>query len=47
MDVYTDLMRGAGFTDIQVADKLTAETMIEQKAGMPRLFSARITARKA
>lgn len=47
VDVYTGLMRSAGFADIQVADKVTAEAMIEQRAGMPRLFSARVTARKA
>ncbi len=46
VDEYTGLMRAAGFTDIQVIDKADAEPIVERQAGMPRLFSARITARK-
>lgn len=41
---YTGLMRATGFTDIQVVDKVDAEDNVERKAGMPRIFSARITA---
>jgi ubiquinone/menaquinone biosynthesis C-methylase UbiE len=44
---YTALMRAAGFVDIQVVNKNAADEIIERKPGMPRVFSARITARKA
>ncbi|MCC6802146.1 MAG: arsenite methyltransferase [Anaerolineae bacterium] len=44
--VYTGMMQQAGFTDIQVVDKADADKIVERKAGMPRIFSARITARK-
>jgi arsenite methyltransferase len=43
---YTGLMREAGFTDIQVVDKMEADEIVEPTPGMPRVFSARITARK-
>lgn len=43
---YTRLMAEAGFVAIEVVDKTDAETILEQKPGMPRVFSARITARK-
>jgi len=43
---YTGMMREAGFTDIQIVDKSSAEAIIPQESGMPRIFSARITARK-
>jgi SAM-dependent methyltransferase len=46
VDAYTGLMRQAGFVDIQVVDKVDAEPVIDRKPGMPRVFSARITARK-
>lgn len=46
-ELYTGMIRDAGFTDIQVVDKSSAEGIIEVKPGMPRIFSARITARKA
>ncbi len=46
VDQYTGLMRAAGFTDIQVIDKADAENIVERQTGMPRLYSARITARK-
>jgi arsenite methyltransferase len=45
-DVYTGMMREAGLSDIQVVDKSSAEGVVERKEGMPRIFSARITARK-
>ena len=43
---YTGLMRKAGFTDIQVADKSIADEIVAVQPGMPRVYSARITARK-
>ncbi|MFN8531435.1 MAG: arsenite methyltransferase [Anaerolineae bacterium] len=43
---YTGMLVAAGFTDIVVVDKSNAEGIVERKAGMPRLFSARVTARK-
>lgn len=43
---YTGFMQAAGFVDIQVVDKADAEGIVERQDGMPRLFSARITARK-
>lgn len=45
-DIYTGMMRDAGFTDIQVVDKTDAEGIVERQPGMPRIFSARITAYK-
>lgn len=46
VEQYTGMMRAAGFVDIQVIDKTSAEGIVERKPGMPRVFSARITARK-
>lgn len=46
VEQYTALMRRAGFVDIEVVDKVDAETIVPRKAGMPRVFSARIIARK-
>lgn len=43
---YIGLMREAGFENIQVVDKVNAEEIVERKAGMPRVYSARITASK-
>jgi len=43
---YIGLMREAGFVDIQVVDKVGAEAIVGKREGMPRIFSARITARK-
>ncbi|CAG0964327.1 Arsenite methyltransferase [Anaerolineae bacterium] len=43
---YTGLMREVGFVDIQVVDKADASEIIPPQTGMPRVFSARITARK-
>jgi arsenite methyltransferase len=45
-DVYTGMMREAGFVDVQVVDKSSAEGIVERQPGMPRIFSARITAQK-
>ncbi len=45
-DIYTGMMREAGFSDVQVVDKSSAEGIVERQPGMPRIFSARITARK-
>ncbi len=44
--LYTGMIREAGFIDIQVVDKANAEDIIEVRPGMPRIFSARITAHK-
>lgn len=46
VEQYTTLMRDAGFENVEVVDKVDAGTIIDHKAGMPRIFSARITARK-
>lgn len=43
---YTGIMREVGFVDIQVVDKVDAEEIVERQPGMPRIFSARITAYK-
>lgn len=43
---YTGMMREAGFSNIQVVDKNNAEGIIEVKPGMPRVYSARVTAQK-
>ncbi len=46
VELYVNAMRGAGFTNIEVRDKTNAEEIVTRQEGMPRLFSARITARK-
>jgi SAM-dependent methyltransferase len=46
VDAYTGLMRDAGFVSIQVVDKVDTGEVIERQPGMPRVFSARITAYK-
>lgn len=43
---YTRLMQEAGLVDVQVVDKVGADEVISLQPGMPRVFSARITARK-
>jgi arsenite methyltransferase len=46
---YIGLMREAGFVDIEVRDKVEADVSEidpAQRIGIPRIFSARITARK-
>ena len=45
-EIYTGIMREIGFVDIQVVDKTNAEGIVERQPGMPRIFSARITAHK-
>ncbi len=45
-DIYTGLMHAAGFVDIQVVDKVDTGEIVERQPGMPRIFSARITASK-
>ncbi len=46
VEEYTDFMRAAGFVEIQVVDKSDAEGIVERSEGMPRIFSARVTANK-
>ncbi len=46
VDEYTGMMRAAGFVDIRVVDKARADEVVNVQAGMPRIYSARITARK-
>jgi SAM-dependent methyltransferase len=46
IDTYTGIMRDVGFVNIQVVDKGSAEGIVERRPGMPRIFSARITANK-
>ena len=43
---YIGKMHAAGFVNIQVVDKSDAESIVERKPGMPRVFSARITGYK-
>jgi SAM-dependent methyltransferase len=43
---YIGLMCSAGFENIQVVDKVNAEEIVERQPGMPRVYSARITASK-
>lgn len=43
---YTGMMREVGFIDIQVVDKTDAAEIVAVQPGMPRVYSARITARK-
>jgi arsenite methyltransferase len=46
VDAYTGIMQEAGLVDIQVVDKMDAEDVVPRQDGMPRVFSARITAYK-
>ncbi len=46
LERYLDLMRQAGFVELKVSDKVSAEEIIPRREGMPRLFSARVTGRK-
>lgn len=46
VNLYTGMMRQVGFTNVQVQDKVDAESIVTRQEGMPRLFSARITATK-
>jgi arsenite methyltransferase len=45
-DIYTGMMREAGFVKINVVDKADAEDIVERKEGMPRIYSARVTGYK-
>jgi arsenite methyltransferase len=46
-DAYTQVMRDAGFVEVSVLDKVLADNIVKREAGMPRIFSARITGYKA
>jgi SAM-dependent methyltransferase len=49
VDDYTGMMRQAGYVDIQVVDKVSSDDRgvnVDRQEGVPRLFSARVTARK-
>lgn len=46
VDEYIGLMRKAGFVSIRVVDKVDAGDIITRQPGIPRVFSARITANK-
>jgi hypothetical protein len=46
LEEYVGMIQAAGFQDIYVLDKVDTEGIIERQDGMPRIFSARITATK-
>jgi arsenite methyltransferase len=46
VDQYAAMMRAVGFVDMTVVDKTGADNLLNVKPGMPRVYSARITARK-
>lgn len=46
VEAYVAQMRTAGFTNISVADKRSAEEIVPIRPGMPRVYSARVTAVK-
>lgn len=46
LEDYRRMLQDAGFSDVQVVDKTPAEDLVPRQPGMPRLFSARLTARK-
>ena len=46
VELYTGLMRETGFAEVTVADKVSAEAIVPRQEGMPRVYSARITAHK-
>lgn len=46
VQAYTGLMQAAGFVDVRVVDKADAEDIVPRQPGMPRVYSARITAAK-
>src|SRR5215207_8870472 len=46
VDNYTGIMRDVGFTDIRVVSKVDADDIVTRQDGMPRIYSARITAYK-
>lgn len=43
---YTAAMAAAGFVEITVLDKNNADNLVEVQPGMPRIYSARVTAQK-
>jgi hypothetical protein len=45
-DIYTGMMCEASFTEVQIVDKVNADSVIERQPGLLRVFSARITGRK-
>lgn len=46
LELYIALMREAGFSEVTVADKRTAEEIVPTQPGMPKIYSARVTAVK-
>jgi arsenite methyltransferase len=46
IEQYTSLMLAAGFVNVEIVDKVDAADIVEPQPGMPRVFSARITAQK-
>lgn len=46
VEAYTGMIRDAGFVDVEVVSKTDAEKVVPRQDGMPRVLSARITARK-
>jgi SAM-dependent methyltransferase len=43
---YTAMLRDAGFSDVEIVDKVDAGDIVKPVDGMPRIFSARITGTK-
>jgi SAM-dependent methyltransferase len=43
---YVGLMREVGFANVEIVDKTDAEAMLAVQPGLPRIYSARITASK-
>ncbi|MCS6834437.1 MAG: arsenite methyltransferase [Anaerolineae bacterium] len=43
---YLALITAAGFIDVQIVDKVDADGIITRQPNMPRIYSARVTARK-
>jgi ubiquinone/menaquinone biosynthesis C-methylase UbiE len=46
-DLYVRMLHDVGFETVEIVDKVPAEDIVGRKAGMPRVFSARIVAHKA
>lgn len=44
--LYIELLHEAGFVDVQIVDRVSVDDENQREPGMPRLFSARITAHK-
>jgi len=45
-DKYMEMLKAAGFTEVEIKDKSDAEGIVERQPGMPRIFSALIVASK-